>query len=259
MTPDSIHQCARSLTVGPFTICENIYPADGVQTRHAHDKGSMTLMLAGSLREQVNKREVHARPLSMVVKPVGTEHANRFGGRGAHTLQLRIDDDAATDGVLRDWRWDHCNFAVRDFLAVLRLLRADDRPAAEIAAYDLLSTVGESPMRTPGSPRWLLDVCAHIDDLLPGSVRVDDVARAASVHPVYLARQFRRFFNSSVTGYIAAGRAQHAAQLLCDTPSRLADAALRAGYSDQSHMTRALRAATGLTPRALQRLLTGQV
>jgi AraC-like DNA-binding protein len=44
---------------------------------------------------------------------------------------------------------------------------------------------------------------------------------------------------------------------LPDTPD-LADLAVRVGFADQAHMTRAVRAETGATPAALRRALHKQ-
>jgi AraC family transcriptional regulator len=77
------------------------------------------------------------------------------------------------------------------------------------------------------------------------------------VHPVHLAREFRRHFGLSPSEHRRRGRLRRAGRLLADSKVTLVDAAMAAGYSDQAHMTRDLRSATGLTPRGLRRMAAG--
>jgi YesN/AraC family two-component response regulator len=57
----------------------------------------------------------------------------------------------------------------------------------------------------------------------------------------------------TVGEYLNALRIRRACRELADAGTRLADVALRAGFSDQSHFTRAFKRATGMTPGAFRR------
>lgn len=246
------------MRAGPFGISENSYQAELAQARHAHGDSSITLVLAGSLEETVTRSHEYARALSLVVKPLDTEHQNRFGSAGARTLQIRIAPDALEDDLkaLGHWRWQHGGAAARQALRVLQCFRSQLAPAAEIAIYDMIAALRAEAVATAAPPHWIVQAREHIDAQLPGSVRVRDVARVAAVHPVYLARQFRRFMGCSVTEYIAGRRLQHAAELLAGRRA-LSGVAFGAGYADQSHLTRAFRAATGLTPARYRSVVAG--
>jgi AraC family transcriptional regulator len=201
------------MQVGSFEIAKNTYASDLAQPRHAHDDSYITLVLAGSLEETVTRSHEYARALSLVVKPLDTEHQNRFGNAGARTLQIRIAADALQHDLkaLGHWRWQHGGAAARQALRVLQCFRSRLATDAETAVYDLIAALRAEPVSAGAPPRWLLHVRDHIDALLPASVRVRDVAQVASVHPVYLARQFRRYMGCSVVKYIAGRRLQHAA------------------------------------------------
>jgi AraC family transcriptional regulator len=247
------------MQAGLFEIAENTYAANLAQSRHAHDDSSITLVLAGSLEETVTRAHEYAHALSLVVKPLDTEHQNRFGNAGARTLQIRIAADAHQDDLkaLGHWRWQHGGMAARQALRVLQCFRSRLASDAEIAVYDLIAALRAEPLMTGAPPQWLLQVRDHIDALVPASVRVRDVAHAAAVHPVYLARQFRRYLGCSVVEYIAGRRMQHAAQLLSSSEVGLSGVAFKAGYADQSHLTRAFKAGTGLTPRGYRQAVAG--
>jgi AraC family transcriptional regulator len=251
--------CLNRVNAGAFHVAEMAYPAGLDQRRHAHGDSGITLVLAGSLEETVACAHERAYALSVVVKPQDTEHANRVGTHGARTLQVRISSNAFDDELrlLGAWRWCHRGAVVREFLEVLRCFRNGVSEDVETAVFDLIAAVSGGVSVSGEPPVWLKRVRDNIDAQLPGSVRVKDVARAADVHPVYLARQFRRFLGCSVTEYISARRLQRAAHLLAGAGSSLAAAAYDAGYADQSHLTRSFRNSLGLTPRAFRSLVSG--
>jgi AraC family transcriptional regulator len=259
MTRNPAPRKIGSIAAGAFSITEMLYPSGTVQQRHAHSTSGITLVLAGSLEETVACAHEYARSLSVVVKPLDTEHANRIGDGGARTLQIRIASSAFENElrVLGAWRWCHRGAVVKEFLNVLRCFRARAAEDAETAIYDLIGSARANVTTAGNPPQWLEQVREQIDELLPSAVRVRDVAQSADVHPVYLARQFRRFFGCSVTEYVAARRLQCAADLLACPNWALAAAAYRAGYADQSHLTRSFRDSTGETPGSYRKLMIG--
>src|SRR5688500_18817486 len=109
-----------------ITISEQTYAPDLVQQRHAHAESSITLMIAGALEEQVGRTHEYARPLSVVIKPSDTEHANHVSSAGARTLQLVLPVGALPDEmeVLGEWRWMHAAAVTKPFLRVLAAFRA---------------------------------------------------------------------------------------------------------------------------------------
>ena len=77
----------------------------------------------------------------------------------------------------------------------------------------------------------------------------------AGVHPVHLARTFRREYGVTVGEYARALRLDWAQALLSDPDLSLAEVAAGAGFADQSHFTRAFRAYAGVTPGRYRELL----
>ena len=239
------------------TLREVVYRPNLLQERHAHDETTVTLVVAGSLRETVGRTQEIARALSIVVKPGDTEHADQFGASGARTVQISLTardaaDLRAWEPSARTWRWTHAGPAVPAFLHLLSGLRAHpgDDALIDRGVTDVLSSLREVPddsRREP--PAWLRSVREEIDDTGSG-MRVGDLAARAGVHPVYLARQFRRFYGSSVVSYLQRRRVTRAADLIASSSLGLSTVAFQAGFADQSHLNRSFRAGTGFTPGA---------
>jgi AraC family transcriptional regulator len=249
-------------------VAEHVYPPDLRQARHAHAETTVTIVIGGSLRECVGRVDEIARPLSVVVKPGGTEHANEFGPKGTRTLQIAIDSAEAGDAMrweptLGVWRWTHAGPAVRSFLALLRVVKSADSARdggrsheIEYATHDVLGALGRQSAsidpRTP--PRWLRIVHEELDDAGAAPPRVRTLAASADVHPVYLARQFRRFYGCSVSEYLKQRRLQRTAELMTSNGDPLSLVSYAAGFADQAHMCRVFRAGTGVTPGAFRAL-----
>jgi AraC family transcriptional regulator len=129
----------------------------------------------------------------------------------------------------------------------------------ESLAIDALAAVGDLVGRGAGPatppPSWLAILRERLDDVGDESVR--DLAAAAGVHPVYLARQFRRHFGCSVTEYVQRRRLQRAARRLAETSAPLSHVAHAVGYADHAHMCRAFRDAAGATPSEYRTLAAG--
>src|SRR6188768_2271154 len=156
-----------------------IFPAAGIQVRaaryapgtiqrpHEHRSGTMTLVYRGAVVERVADREERAGALSVVVKPPGIRHANRFGPEGASTLQIEFEpallDEWGGEWRLGEWRWIHDGAAARPFLALLAALQdcrgqcaEEDEPGVagqdgdlESLVYDLCAAV--APTAVPES------------------------------------------------------------------------------------------------------------
>jgi AraC family transcriptional regulator len=95
-----------------------------------------------------------------------------------------------------------------------------------------------------------------IESQLNRTPSLSSLAAEAGCHPVTLARAFRRSFGCSIGGYIRRRRLEEAGRMLQQTDTPISIVALRTGFSDQAHLTRALRRASGRTPGALRAFKT---
>ena len=245
-----------------LVIKEQSYAPDLKQARHAHANTTVTMVLGGSLWERVGGVEEIARPLSIVIKPRDTEHANHFGARGARTLQILIPNDAisalaAWHEPLEQWGWQHAGFAVASFAKLLWAVRTlpAEHPELQSCAHEALAALSCNAERSHGIPVWLKTVRDMIDDAVQPP-RLSHLARHADVHPVYLARQFRRTFGCSVSEYIQRRRIQRVAELISADEKTLSAAAHTVGFADHAHMCRVFRQQIRMAPGDLRAALT---
>jgi AraC family transcriptional regulator len=103
-------------------------------------------------------------------------------------------------------------------------------------------------------PDWLVRAKEMIEDSAGNDLSIADLAIAASVHPVYLARAFRRYFGHSPGAYLRRHQLLVVRRLLADKHLPLVEVALQCGFSDQSRMNHAFTREFGIAPGQYRRL-----
>jgi AraC family transcriptional regulator len=97
------------------------------------------------------------------------------------------------------------------------------------------------------APAWLRQARAFVEQHFAEPVPLADVARRVGVHPVHLARTFRRVYQTTFGGYVRQVRIDFARRELAVSSGSLSEIAAAAGFCDQSHFTRLFKQYTGLT------------
>ena len=241
-----------------------VYDPGERHERHAHSYSNVSVVIAGSLMERVGRTEVEVGPLSVVVKPAGTEHANAFGPQGAVMLQLPVTPQwSRADGTqaVDRWRWHRSPEAARWMLRLATAAAETDRwYSVDDGIAECLGAVGGLGDRNSNDsiPDWLDRVRERIRDERGRGASVSQLARDAGVHPVYLTRRFRRAFGCSVVASLQVERVRAAADALASGSETISGVAYGTGFADQPHLTRTFRRVTGVTPGAYRRLARGQ-
>jgi AraC family transcriptional regulator len=254
--------CRRSVSAGLVSLLEVEYEPHTRFEPHAHRTGNITLVLSGSVREVVAEDEHVARSCSVVIKPAGTIHANTYGPQRSRALVLELDDDVlaavgAPRGLLARFRVCH---SVRAAAAVIRLHGLLAEPGREhrgVLAEELrlLHTAlddDDERSAVSGATGWLELARSHLHDRRP--LPFADIAHSLGVHPVYLARAFRRRYRCTMGEYQQHVRILDAAERLSCSDEPLVEVALTTGFSDQSHFTRIFRRSLGIPPGRFRRL-----
>ena len=113
--------------------------------------------------------------------------------------------------------------------------------------------------RTPDEnspPKWIVGIVEKLEDEFLESHTNVELADEVGIHPVHLARTFRKFYGRSVGTYLREKRVHRATQLIMQEDLSLAEIAHLSGFSDQSQFTRAFKEITGITPGAFRHEVT---
>lgn len=233
--------------------------------RHSHELAYFCLLLDGDYAERLGRRTVAYKPLTVVFHPPGTEHHDEIGDRGGRFFSVEVGGrwlellreyapapSSSFDLTGGDLAW----LAVRMY----REFGAGDA-ASQLAIQglllEMLAAVARAPCAAESSePAWLAKATDLLHAEFRNSLTIGRIARQAGVHPCHLTRVFRQFKRQGVGEYVHRLRVQFACRQLADPGVGLADLALSAGFSDQSHFNRVFKQLTGMTPGAFRRQLT---
>ncbi len=254
----------RSVRIGAFVLVESHYAPFMRLGLHSHERSTISLVIAGGIEEGLRSAAECFGPGSVSIKPSEVDHRNAVGPDGMSGMAItRCDDDSQ---LMADWasavsryRWLIGGPVVRAFFAVYTALREPDGPDRDLALDERLALlIGEltRPVPVPPiAPRWLLTVRDKLHALAEGAVPAARLAEFAGVHPVYLARAFRRHFGCCMSTYVRQLRVRRAAQLLQDRRLPAAHVAHAAGFADQAHLCRVFKSAFGVTPGRYRQLV----
>jgi AraC family transcriptional regulator len=122
--------------------------------------------------------------------------------------------------------------------------------AAEALALEIISEATRNAFKEDkcGTPSWLVQAIELLHETLPDNLTVERIANVVGVHPVHLARVFRRRYGCSIGEYARNWRVEVASRQLATSTSPIAEVAAVAGFADQSHLCRTFKTVSGLTP-----------
>jgi AraC family transcriptional regulator len=96
----------------------------------------------------------------------------------------------------------------------------------------------------------------YVDDHITERILVADLSAVIQLSEAHFSRAFKRAFGESPHAFVIRRRVEFAAHYLLQANASLSDIALRCGFSDQSHLCKAFRQATGQSPALWRRMRT---
>jgi AraC family transcriptional regulator len=217
----------------------------------------LCLTLDGGYQVDWGSTRLTCGPASLIFLPAGQAYRAHISHEGSHCLTVAIDPEVlnAGDTFLDFERLNAARRAPPHWLAFqLRheLETADDLSPTSVAhtLIALLTEVAERPGLEARSapPPWLERVQEQIHDEFRRHHTLESLARAAGVHHVHLAREFRRRFGCTAGHYIRQRRVEFACHRLTASRDPLSEIAYDSGFADQSHFTNTFRRLVGMSP-----------
>jgi AraC family transcriptional regulator len=224
--------------------------------RHSHASSHFVLVVRGTYITEARNQDRLYGPGTLIYNPMGTVHRDRFhkGSGRFLTITPLADTARLLDAHIPVSLVIHDAEPIAAAIRARRLIfdghgRKLLPELVEDSCLDLagtISTSGEAESRQV--PSWLVKAKQIISDCCTIGITVRAVANRLGIHPVHLARAFRRHFHLSPSEYVSRCRISRARKLLVNSNLALAEIAMEVGFSDQSHLTNAFRRETAMTP-----------
>lgn len=234
---------------------------------HTHDVWTLLIVDDGAIRYDLDRRHHGAVRPSVTLLPPHVPHDGRAATRdgfrkrvlyldtsvlGAELTGAAVDAPSLPGALLRR-RVDQLHRALADPGDVLeaesRLAFISEHLRALLGHRDPGgSRPGGDAVRSRAPAR---DVATHLRDLLDArtadGVGLREAAELLHTHPTQLVRSFTDRYGLPPHRYLTGRRIERARQMLL-AGRRPAEAAVAAGFYDQSHLTRHFRRYLGVSP-----------
>ena len=227
-----------------------LYTARGRQRPHRHDYTQISFLLSGSMAEQLEGRKFELDCPAMCAKPAGALHEDEWGAEGVLIFSLKLPPATST---APGWR-KVANPRIVGQLARACLTHNSDDLRTE-AAFDLLDLDFEAEAGRPSAPpAWLRSARDQLFEA-PTEKNLAAVASDAGVDRAHFSRLFRKHFGMPPSLFRQRRLAGRAIAAISRSSEPLSVVAVDAGYCDQAHLNRGIKAQTGMTPGTLRHLL----
>src|SRR6266849_2084389 len=247
----------RLREVAGLSLTEATHPPGLRVPPHSHEEVHFCLLLQGHYEENCGKHIIVRKPSTLALMASVEMHSNRIQNTGIRFFCIEMTRPwlKRANGHLAFIRGlTQFDNGQLPWLAMrlYREFRSEDDVAPlaiEGLVLELLAGLArQSPESENGAATWLKKAQEFVRDRVQRSISLVEVAEFAGVHPVSLARAFRRTHHCTVGDYVRKLRVEFACQQLTGSRASLVDIALSAGFSEQSHFSRSFKRLTGLTP-----------
>jgi AraC family transcriptional regulator len=249
--------------VAGLTLAECEYRSGLEMPRHWHDFPHFYFVLRGACTETNERTTRLCKPWSLVFLPAGAAHSNHYHDAGTRTFDIQLDPCWLSRLREHLGGLDHpCSFLgglaaqiAAGIYAEFQTMDTASPLAIEGLALALLAETTRCRAAVPDRkpPRWLREARELFNSQFAEKLSLEAVAQAVDVHPTHLAREFRQRYRFTVGDYVRDLRIEEARRELSTSDAPVAEIALAAGFSDQSHFTRVFKRHTGLTPTEFRR------
>lgn len=216
------------------------------QAPHYDQWSRVSIILSGSLAEETKHASIRSNPLDIVFKSHRVQHENRFGASGATVISMPFDlEELFMDGFRQtklpfDWLWLQKKETLQHNVNLLDALAARDKTTSNNILTDILAETNET-QAIKEAPKSLDKLRARIYDQPEENLDIADSARLLGMHPVYLARAYRKAFGVSPQEDRQLRRIKLASALLRDPSHTISTVAQDLGFYDQSHFCRVFK------------------
>lgn len=248
----------RSREVAGFGLTETAYSPNLQISNHSHEHAYFCVVRQGSFSEIYGSKTRTCRDSTVVFHPPQEPHSNHFHGGGGRCFNIQLDHKwlAGTQTrprTLEESSDFRCGLLISLSMRLYQEFRQLDEHSPLAIEGLVLEMMAETSRRYDSlrgrkAPRWLEQAREMIAARSSEHISLVKLAEEVGMHPIHVARGFRRYYGCTAGEYIRQVRIESACRQLTESILPLAEIALAAGFFDQGHFSRTFKRSTGLTP-----------
>lgn len=245
--------------VAGFRLVETVYASGLKMGVHSHEPAYFSFVLRGAYTERCGRQTRTCVPASLISHPPDGSHAVAFHNEDVGIFRIEIKPHRLaymrehSPGLMQapeDFRGSlTANLAMRLY-AEFRHMDSFSPLAVEGLVLELVAEASRNGSEGPESrrPRWLEQAREILHEQCADSLTLSHLATEVGVHPIYLARSFRKHYRCTVGEYVRRLRVETACREITASRKSLSEIATAAGFCDQSHFSNTFKRYTGMTP-----------
>lgn len=263
LSPITLGEKLTCLEIGGLVFTETAHKPNQTLPRHYHEQANIAFILSGSFIETLDKRRFECGSQSLMIKPAGEAHANEYGRSGVRCLLIEVQPQRleSLHPLANAFnRVNHVRGAMLSMLGMriykeMHVMDSASLLAIEGLSLELVAELSRHPdLSERKLPRWLERAKEILHAHFSETLGLATIAKTAGVHPVHLAREFRKFYGCTPGEYLRGLRIEFAARELSQSDTPLVEIALAAGFTHQAHFSRLFKRHIGITPTEFRSL-----
>jgi AraC family transcriptional regulator len=250
--------------LGDLTLTDTRYSPRLRLYPHAHALACFGFVLAGRFSEEFPVRTISCTGRAVFFRPPELVHENQVSTSGARCFYLEVSrrwlEHVEEYGALPKESMSFEGGALRRLANCLYAQWQEMDDLAPLAIEGLACEMAAEFCRSvrvklePSPPRWLKQVYELLRCRFSESLALAQISGEVGVHPVHLAREFRRYYGTTIGQFRRKCRIDFACNKLANSRLPIVRISLDAGFAQQAHFTTVFKRVTGLTPHQYRRL-----
>jgi AraC family transcriptional regulator len=226
--------------------------------KHSHEHGCFSILLRGAFSEIYRNKHLEWEPFCVGFNPPDEEHSNLVQSAGAYFLVIELSRrwlDRARDHSVRAhestlFRGGTVAWLGKKVYAELRSMDDVTPLSIEGIVLEMIAEASrqQSSNSDPQVPRWLEQAREFVHAHFTEPLTIKTIAEGVGVHPVHLARTFRKYYRHTIGSYVRQLRIELACREISNPDATLAEIASLAGFFDQGHFSKVFKNMVGVTP-----------
>jgi AraC family transcriptional regulator len=246
------------LCIEGLILTESVYLPGNRIPMHSHENAHMSWILKGIQQEEDGRETRLCEPDTLAFRPARTTHAHRIGPTGLLCLHIEFGACWVEREQHRSWALTTAAHSRKYELSTVmgriyqEFLHPDEVSplAIEGEVLRILSKLcrSSSSSERRSVPPWLRQARDILHERYSESLSLRAISDCVGVHPVHLAREFRRHYQATVATTLRQLRIQAACKAMGEGDLALIDIGMACGFADQAHFCRLFKRMIGMTP-----------
>lgn len=252
----------KRLETEPYTFVDVKGFASKYTPVHTHETAHFVFVINGGYNATIKDKNFLCSSTTVLYHPAGTTHRDHICSESGQFMTVSLSpkvNKQLLDGMKSIKYSTNINrteifWLGRKIYRELYMVDELSEIVLEGCANELLAFVTRDLDKSNKLPGWLKKAHELINDSCNSRITISEIADIIGIHPIHLARTFRRFFNCSPGEYLRQCRMNFATNLLLTSEKSLAEIALLSGFADQSQFTRSFKKNMNTTPQKFRQI-----